>query len=149
MGFNSGFKGLRTHGKRNFFPWNILALYGTLRFITVFKRILGKTCQFLYCRPKTLFNLQARGLSLFGHRQMHIPHNIQYCHLHVDFVSAICRFVVLLVEIKAIKVTLHNLFKDNTINPLSVAQIIMILRDCLQNSAQPSIESGFLITIHI
>jgi len=62
---------------------------------------------------------------------MHIPHNIQYCHLHVDFVSAICRFVVLLVEIKAIKVTLHNLFKDNTINPLSVAQIIMILRDCL------------------
>jgi len=45
---------------------------------------------------------------------MYIPHNIQYCHLQVDFVSAIYMFVALLAEIKAIKVTFqfHNLFKD-------------------------------------
>jgi len=80
---------------------------------------------------------------------MYIPHNVEYYHLQVDFVSAICKFVVLLAEIKAINVTFHSLFKDNSINPLSLAQIILILRDCHQNSTEPSIESQFLITIHI
>jgi hypothetical protein len=47
--FSSVIAALRIHGKKNFFPVNILALYGNLRFIIVFKRILGKICQFLYC----------------------------------------------------------------------------------------------------
>jgi hypothetical protein len=54
---------------------------------------------------------------------MYIPHNIQYYHLQVDFISAICMFVVLLAEIKAIEVTYHTLFKNNSINPLSLAQL--------------------------
>jgi hypothetical protein len=58
---------------------------------------------------------------------MYIPHKIQYYRLQVDFLSAICIFVVLLTEIKAIKVTFHSLFKDNSINPLPLAQIILIL----------------------
>ena len=33
-------------GEEFFFSWNLLAFYGTLRFITLFKKILGKISEY-------------------------------------------------------------------------------------------------------